>query len=496
MIDSKFLAFKNVFCYVCNTGTIDLTIPSIHSCNNHNNKYIETECLNGQQNSRTFPYWNEYCRECNKIPGLHNWFTGSYNKSSGYPYEGSVEYKVDMCKLKKSYAYRFLLLSTFLHDHHHCFSFQQEYPELEASFQIEYSAMEMSSTFSDMMPLYDEYVRLGGTSTWCSSSDDEDCSCHISCFIFHNCCPYMLQNDPVECREMDGRNVTVITKCPPEFQDKVLRYYCERNDSDMLTMLDVIPTYDLNEVSPEFKNIFCQICNLPSKLDSTLDYSTIRFLHLRCKKYVDFENFPPFWYNFAYLRNVCEFDYRSRSEVEMATCNIYFRQNERHLSPCVQSLTQNSNITVLAHMCKKGESYIYSHCKKKFTNIFCEMCSLKHECDTTKQECDNKFELHDAQSCEVPRKILSKKEKTEDFYFGFQLNIPLIKTLKSVTNQQHLSGTCTELEYEDKQRVSSRSKTTQFYCNIVITLCPSFTFIFSTSPKLLNVIWRNFDETH
>ena len=380
----------------------------------------------------------------------------SYNISAEYPYEGSVELAVDMCKLRYSEAYKFLLLSSILHDNH-CFIVQTEYPDLEASFELEYSALEMSSKYADMRPLYDEYVRLGGTSMWCNSPDGTECSCDTSCFVLHNCCPDMLQNDPVECREMDGRNITVITKCPPGFKDKVLRYYCERNDSDMLTLLDVNPSYDLNNVSPEFKNIFCQICNLPSKVESTLMYKTLRVLRLRCKNYLDFENFLPFQYNFAYLQNVCEFEYRSSSGVEMPTCEIDSRQHQRDVSACEQSMTQNSNISTLAHMCEKGGPYIYSNCKKKFTNIFCEMCSLRRECDAAKGECDKKFESHDAKSCEVPRNIRSKKKETED-NFAFQLNIPLMKTLKTITKQQNSSRTCTELEYDDKQMVSSFSK--------------------------------------
>ena len=408
-IDSKFFVFKNVFCYICNTGARDLKMPVIHSCINHVNKFVEAECLNGHLNIRTLPYWNEYCRECNKIPGLDYWLNdfpvNYYNTSSEYPYEGTVYLVVDMCNLRYSEAYKYLLLSTVLHDDYICFSLKKEYPELEASFQLEYSALELSSKHSDMRSLHNEYVRFGGTSTWCNSPGGTECSCDISCFILHNCCPEMTQNDPVECREMDGRNVTVITKCPPGFQDKVLRYYCERNYSDMITMLDVNPSYDLNEVSPEFKNIFCQICNLPSKIESTLRYKTRRVLHLKCKKYVDFENFLPFQYNFAYLQNTCQIEYKSSSHVEMPTC--YDRAKDREVSVCGQ--THDSKLSTLAYMCEKGGPYIYSQCKKKFPNIFCEMCSLKHGCNTTGRSCDNKFDLHDVQSCEAPRDVLSKK---------------------------------------------------------------------------------------
>ena len=273
--DSPIFLFKNVFCYACNTGSSDMS-SSIRTCTNHDNSSLEKECLNGPADPRTFPYWNKHCRHCNIISGISHSLVHGYNKSAIWPYETSIHVLTDVCLLRYSNEYKFLLLSTTVKTY--CKinagspSDMGEFPdkELEASFELQYSRLvekrgdnEPGLNFQD---LYTKYVNYSGRGTWCGSPDGADCSCDLSCFVFQNCCPDMWQNDRVECRKMDDRHTVVIKKCPDGFADKALQYYCERNESDLMTVLDFTPSVDYDIMNPEFKNIFCLICNIPSQI--------------------------------------------------------------------------------------------------------------------------------------------------------------------------------------------------------------------------------------
>ena len=114
--DSKYLIFRNTFCYACNIGYSGIS-PLVHTCTNHDDTAEESACLNGPSDSRTFPHWNKHCLECNKIPGFYyyiNLHVNEYNINAEYPYQGSIYLQIDLCELVKSAAYKYLSLSSHI----------------------------------------------------------------------------------------------------------------------------------------------------------------------------------------------------------------------------------------------------------------------------------------------------------------------------------------------------------------------------------------------
>ena len=335
--DSKFLIFKNIFCYACNVGYSDFS-PLVHTCTNHDDKAVESGCLNGPADSRTFPYWNAHCLECNKIPGFYYWFNfdvNEYNMNAEYPYEGSIYIRIRICEIIKSAAYKYLSLSSHISSYCATGSISND---IKTSFDLVYSAFlekKINSTLDiSLSELHYEYVQLGGTYLWCSEPSGRECSCELDCYVFQNCCPDMLLNDPVECREMDGRNITVITKCPIGFPDKVLQYYCERNEPGEMTVVDNIPSGGVENTNPEFKNTFCQICHMPSKIIFIENLSVRRTLHMKCKKYIDFDNFLPMQHSFENLVNFCRIEYKPVSSIKLPSCSIYSYELEKGAAKC------------------------------------------------------------------------------------------------------------------------------------------------------------------
>ena len=353
--DNKFLIFRNIFCYACNTGHSDFP-PLIHTCTNHDDTAVEIGCLNGTSDSRTYPYWNKHCLECNKIPGFIYWINydvNEYNINAEYPYQGSIYLQIALCEVIKSAAYKYLSLSS--HIRAFCRTKSLIPYELKTSFDLVYSAfLEKKVATSDMSlsELHEEYIQLGGTHLWCSAPGESGCSCELNCYVFQNCCPDMLLNDPVECREIDGRNITVITKCPIGFSDKVLQYYCERNEPGEMTVLDYIPSYDLNNINPEFKNTFCQICNMPTKIRTIHRKRVRRTLHLKCKNYIDFDNFLPMEHSFANLVNFCKIEYKSRSSIKLPSCSISSYEFEEGAAQCDMEQFPNGSLETIQHMCE------------------------------------------------------------------------------------------------------------------------------------------------
>ena len=333
-------------------------------------------------------------------------------------------------------------------------------------FALEYSRLEekrdSKETYLNFQDLYDRYVQYGGKGTWCSSTEGADCSCDLSCFVLQNCCLDMWQDNRVECREMDGRSTVVITKCPDGFPDKALQYYCERNESDLMTVLDVTPSVDYGIMNTEFKNAFCHICNFPAKIEETIIESLAlphRPIQMKCKQYVDVENYLPSQRHFDKIRNICNIEYKSKSKVGVPSCDIdatTFNKVDRICkdpSVSIYSGTLNSQIK---HMCENTGPYIYSRCKRKFVNIFCEMCSLENkECSQTNTSCNAEFETHNAQSCDLPIRSV-ETDAASDMSgepLSFELNIPLIKRVGS-NDQENSSSLCSEKEYRDKTLVS------------------------------------------
>ena len=454
--NSRFYVFKNAFCYACNTGISHFS-PSIHTCTNHNDVAMEMECQHGPADPRSFPYWNPSCRRCNKIEGIYYNFNKDvniYDESSEFPYEGSVYLYLTICKLYKNTAYEYLSLSPIIQ------SYCGKTPisdELVASFSSVYlKFLEKKKTAGVDMhwtELYEEYDRLGGTDTWCNSPDEALCSCDISCFLYHNCCPDMLLNNPAECREMQGRNITVITKCPDGYPDKVLQYYCERTDSDLMTVLDNTPSFDIHDAMPEFRNVFCHMCYKTSKLWQIHGYETRRFIHFKCKVYVDIENFLPYQEDLANLEQICDIEYGSASIYKTPSCNIELHSLTEDALQCRVTGNVSRMKTNVKHLCENTGPFIYSRCKRKFLNIFCEMCLLQdHESETTNITFHTGFEMHDSDQCDLPKVVQDDKG-----YIGplrFALNIPLIKRrILEEEQRRNLSNECSGLEYNDKTAV-------------------------------------------
>ena len=456
--DSRFQIFKNIFCYACNVGYSYFS-SFIHTCINHDDSDVEMACIHGAPDQRVFPYRNAACRECNKITGLefkYNYRFNSYDTMREYPYQGSIDITIEICKLRYSEVYKFLSLSSLVDSH--CGSINKfRTTELHTYFEVVYSAFVAQKVDKDIpiSALRDEYIKLGGKDAWCDSPDGQKCSCVLNCFAHHNCCPDMLRNDPVECREMNGHHTAVVTKCPDGFSDKIIQYYCERNESNTMTILDNTPTIQDNQnLLLEFKNVFCEICNIPTKMRNVFGYFYIRYIHLQCKKYIDFENFLPLQNSFAKLKEICNIDYKTYYPIT-PSCSIGPQSVDQRASRCEISQQNASKISSsMKYMCEQTGTFIYSTCKKKFVNIFCEMCSLQNkDCDTVNGSCGELLSADDAQSCVMPKytmKLPPRKRK-----WLFTLNISGIKVDAVKQHRNTSSGHCTDLQYNDRVMVSN-----------------------------------------
>ena len=455
----KFLVFKNIFCYVCNTGVPGFS-PSIRSCTNHEDIRVEFECVNGPANSRTFPYWNEYCRKCNELPGvsykLHH--VNIYNKSAEYPFEGSVYFRIDFCDLRNSHTYKFLTLSPTIE--YWCnFAYRRfTHIELESSFDLVYSTFITNNKESvkdvNWTDLYDKYLRLGGKKKWWGGTDEE-CSHETSCYTLQNCCPEVLGNNALECRDLDGKNVTVVTSCPYPFSEKAWKYYCERNESEMLTILDLFPFFGKNDAYyPYFRNVFCQMCN---KLAESLPIVECGdYIHFKCKKYIDIDNFLPLLNSLSILGDTCVLEYKSLYSNEPPSCSLESYRFDKDAGKC--SLPNNSALvkTGMKYICEKTGPHVFSTCKKKYVNIFCEMCTLLSECERANKSCTIGANVQNNQLCDLPDS--THKPGIEPFEpMKFDLNISFISRYNTTNVIDNLTGPCTDLEYYDVAMVS--------YCN-------------------------------
>ena len=123
----------------------------------------------------------------------------------------------------------------------------------------------------------------------------------------------------------------------------------------------------------------------------------------------------------------------------------------KDISMSIESDTLPSQIK---YMCENTGPYIYSRCKRKYANIFCEMCLLEHKkCNQTNKSCNAVFETHDFLSCDLP--IASKrKDGNSEGPLSFVLNIPLIQRA-STDGQLNKSNVCSEIEYRDEIMVST-----------------------------------------
>ena len=453
--EGKFLVFKNIFCYACNSGKSDFS-PSIRSCTNHDDVGVEWECLNGPANPRTFPYWNKYCRKCNELPGVRYGLdhVNIYNKSAEYPFEGSVYFEINFCDLRNSDAYKFLTLSPTVE--YYCnFAYRRfTHDELKVSFELVYSTFVKNDTRSvvgvNLPELYNDYLRFGGKGKWWGGPE-EKCSRESSCYTSQDCCPELLGEKELECRDLDGGNVTVVKSCPYLFSEKVWEYYCERNDSDMLTMLDSFPFYGKYDAYPYFRNIFCQICNELTKTASIIESGG--YIHFKCKKYIDIENFLPLLKTTSILGETCLLEYKSRSSFQPPSCSLESYSFEKDAAKC--TLPSNATLTNLGmkYMCENTGPYVISTCKRKYVNIFCEMCSLYNECEHANETCEIGVHMQNSLFCELPEN--SHKLDVEHFTsMQFDLNIPFISSYDTTDRGDNSTGLCADVEFYDDVMVS------------------------------------------
>ena len=454
--EGKFLVFKNIFCYACNTGKSDFT-PSIRSCIDHENEGVELECLNGPADPRTFPYWNKYCRKCNELPGVSYGLdhVNIYNKSAEYPFEGSVYFGIRFCDLRNSDAYKFLTLSPtveylctlayrrFTHD------------ELKASFDVAYQVFMKKKRESALRvhwpDLYNEYLRLGGKDKWWGGLEEE-CWHDSYCYKIQNCCPEPLGDNALECRELGGRNVTVINKCPNLFSDKVWKYYCERNESEMLTTLDIFPFYKKNYADPYFRNVFCHMCN--ELTTSTYVIQSGGYIHFKCKKYIDIENFLPLLIGTSILGETCHMEYKTRGPSEPPSCSLESYKFDKDAAKCVIPTNATLASIEMKDMCENTGPYVISTCKKKYVNIFCEMCSLYNECEHANGTCEMGVHMQNSKLCDLQEEDTRITEVQHFYELQFDLNIAFISRYNTPDLKNNSTGHCTDLEFYDVVTVS------------------------------------------
>ena len=454
--EGKFLVFKNIFCYACNTGKSDFS-PSIRSCINHEDVRVASECLSGPANPRTFPYWNEYCRKCNELPGLSYYLhhVNIYNKSAEYPFEGSVYFQIDFCALRNSDAYKFLTLSPTIE--YLCnFAYRRfTHDELEASFEYAFSTFVQNNKGSVVdipwTDLYAEYLRFGGKGKWWGGQEEE-CSHEFSCYTSQDCCPEVIAIETVECRELDGRNVTVVTSCPYPFSERAWEYYCERNESEMLTILDIFPFYVQNYADPYFRNVFCHMCN---ELGSNPIIQSGGYIHFKCKMYIDIENFLPLLNIISILGETCVLEFKSRSSFQPPSCSLESYRFDQDAAKC--SLLQHSTPVIkgMKYMCEATGPYIFSTCKKKYVNIFCEMCILYSECEPANRSCKIGANVQNDQLCDLQ----DTTRKSDILHFTpmqFDLNISFMSRYNAAELMGNMTGLCTDMEFYDLVTVSGR----------------------------------------
>ena len=453
--EGKFLVFKNIFCYACNTGVSGFS-PSIRSCTNHKDVSVELKCLNGPANPRTFPYWNEYCRNCNELPGVSYYFdhVNIYNKSADYPFEGSVYFEINFCDFRNSDAYKFLTLSPTVE--YYCnFAYRRfTHDELKVSFELVYSSFVKNDKRSvvgvNWPDLYNDYLRFEGKDKWWGGPEEE-CSRESSCYTSLDCCPESLGEKELECRELDGRNVTVVTSCPYLFSEKVWEYYCERNESDMLTTLDTFPFYGKYDAYPYFRNVFCQICNELTKTASIIESGG--YIHFKCKRYIDIENFLPLLNSTSILGETCLLEVKSRSSFQPPSCSLESYSFDKDAAKC--TLPANTTLTNLGmkYMCENTGPYVISTCKKKYVNIFCEMCSLYNECEHAEGTCEMGVHMQNSKLCDL-QEDTRITEVQHFFELHFDLNIAFISRYNTPDLKNYSTGLCTDLEFYDIVTVS------------------------------------------
>ena len=394
--------FRNMFCYICNTG-FNLYTPVITSCENNSEPLLEWYCETSPVDPRAFPYKNSYCQKCNDIPMFRSIILNKrrhvYNASADIPYEASISIQRGLstvCGIAESTTYNILRYSpTIIYLCAIKLSVDEQQRMNRVKTEIEYLNQSIEKKRKgkqrnvNFRALYYKYRQRRGRSSWCSvgTNSRRICSCEEKCFSNHDCCPDA--DPPVECRSIAGNRTSVIVRCT-NGNDSIIRYLCEREEND--TIFDSTPVYGTDY--KEFKNIFCLMCSEEAAyLKTYLQTAIYRDIHVRCDKYVDIENFLPSSRTFMILSEICEtkfFHYYSTRDlkVELDFCDIRDYTESENTTTFCESDISNEVTRDMKYLCEDMGHYIYSTCKTRFTNIFCEMCSFDL-CDN--DQCQSSF---------------------------------------------------------------------------------------------------------
>ena len=306
--DAPYRVFRNVFCYICNTGSSNIFNVTVNSCPSYVDQELKDKCAEEPTDNRTLPYKNSFCRECNMLPGVDV----EYNKRVNVYYENPVLYEgsislasFNVCKLRLHPLYDILALSTTVDTM--CGAMQNIsdrnniQTKLNARLRIFVDEENIDLMKINLSALYERYKLFGGSAEWCTLPNVThrqdirlECSCRPDCFRSMSCCPDALVNSPVTCTRIGDQYSSVVIKCTEGFNDNVVKYLCERNTGD--TMIDSIPFYNKYE-GFDYKNLFCLMCNPPRQNDVVYWLNRVRTytrdIHLSCGRYVDFENYLP-----------------------------------------------------------------------------------------------------------------------------------------------------------------------------------------------------------
>ena len=396
---APYRVFRNVFCYICNIGDAEMRYM-ISTCPSNILEDLKRNCTTNPIDTRTLPYKNKFCRNCNILPGVEI----EYNKRKNFYSENTTLYEASLsvtnfniCQLRLFSVYSLLKQSTTIGALCDNISDRNNSVSLELNlFDSNLAGLnanqQESEALVNMSAIFERYKRHGGTSDWCTlqhgpvkqSAFQKECSCGIpSCFSsddFDRCCPDILLNPPVTCTRIGEEYSSVVTKCPIDFNDIVIKYLCERIIGN--TFIDDLPVYGPGSI--EYKNIFCSICNLNSRYHWI---STIqpRDLYFKCYDYIDVENFMPLPTTKFFPFNVCNISFLPYENKQIQNCKVDEGIKTEKVTKCNDSKATDPLYSDLQNMCENTNMYVFSRCRKKYLNIICEMCNLECKNGTCSQ---------------------------------------------------------------------------------------------------------------
>lgn len=250
--------YKNIFCFLCNTGRIQRRVLLSRNA-------FSDELQPFESKDRSFTY---------NVTKTHN--------------EKVLHYSDAVVTLSESYKSAddtYVANITFL-----SYGIDEDIRNILAEYD-EIKNYTESGDNVNLTSLYEEYVKSGGYRNWCHENHQvskifpgfkarKECTCDDTCYRFSSCCPDAAYFQRKSCSSADFHMLEkpmkktyyfFVNKCPRNYSNTAIKLKCENyNDAWFFNT----PVLNVRTKEP-YRNLYCFICN------NQEDVENINISHVR-----------------------------------------------------------------------------------------------------------------------------------------------------------------------------------------------------------------------